>query len=116
MAEWVLGLIAIVFAVLVYMFGAIGSAALIFLWFPKMTRWTGGLVASCLAPIFFAAVIFAATLMEQNTWNDPVAGVFAILLVIAPGLIFGYPCAFLTLRALERRVERAGVKAQEIFE
>lgn len=116
MAEWVIGVIAIGFAVLVYVLGAIASAALLFLWFPKMTRWTASLTASCLAPFLFAIIILAVSLMEANAWDDPVGGVVAMVLVVAPGLIFGYPSAFLTLRALERRVERAGVKAQEIFE
>ena len=116
MADWVLGVVAIVFAVLVYVFGAIGSAALMFLWFPKMTRWTASLTASCLGPALFAVVILATTMIDSGAWDDPVGGVVAMVLIIAPGLIFGYPSAFLTLRALERRIEKAGVKAQEIFE
>ncbi|MEL7319871.1 MAG: hypothetical protein AAFN04_14665 [Pseudomonadota bacterium] len=116
MAEWVIGVVAIAFAVLVYVFGAIGSAALFFLWFPKMTRWTASLTASCLAPVLFVIVILLASFTQSPAQNDPIGFLVAMALVVAPGLIFGYPSAFLTLRALERRIERAGVKAQEIFE
>jgi len=99
---------------LAYALGAVGGAAIVFLWFPRLPRSAQGLIACLPAPCVLAVSIIFVMLSEAAD-NDPAAVIGAVFILVIPSLIFGWPCAFLTLRALERRVERAGVKAQEIF-
>lgn len=101
--------------VFMYAVGAVGSAALMFLWFPKLARPSGALLASLPTPSIIAAFLLSLAWFA-NPSSDATVAIGAMAVVGLPGLAVGYPCALLTLRALDRRVERAGVKAQEIFE
>ncbi|MEM6585849.1 MAG: hypothetical protein AAF692_08850, partial [Pseudomonadota bacterium] len=85
------------------------------LWFPKLSRALQAFLSCLPLPGFFSLVIVATTTLDP-VQDVPASVIGAVTLLFVPGLMVGWPCAFLTLRALERRVERAGVKAQEIFE
>ena len=115
MEDWlVLSLLSII-GVLGYGLGAAGSAALVFRWFPRLSRTSSALASSLPAPIvlIFAFLLIVAAEGDRSEAEAILA--FAVVVVL-PGIAVGWPSGFLTLRALERRVERAGIKASEIFE
>jgi len=115
LAEWILMSLAFGTGALAYALGAVGGAAMAFLWFPKLSRSAQGLLACLPAPSALALLTFGVMISGSGQEDYAVAiGVLFVLYV--PSVVIGWPCAFLTLRALDRRVERAGVKAQEIFE
>lgn len=115
MEEWVRILVSVALGLLVYAISAIGCASLSFLWLPRLPRPSAALLASLVMPAIAAAILLALFMSDSG---GPSPGEFLIVLVITcmPGLVVGWPFAFFTLRALERRIERAGIKASEIFE
>lgn len=102
-------------ALLIYVTGAVGCAALFFIWFPKLSRTSAALMAGVPVPSVLAVSLIGIAVME-STSQDAAVVLAALAMIALPGFAISWPCALLTLRALERRVERAGVKAQEIFE
>jgi hypothetical protein len=113
--EWIGILISAALGLLVYAISAAGSAALAFIWLPRVSRLAASLAASFLTPALMAATMVIIFLSDRGT---PPARELAVVIAIvcAPGFVVGWPAAFLTLRGLERRLARAGALAQEIFE
>ena len=110
-------LFGLLFAIgqLLYAASAIGLAVLVFLWLPTLPRQSAALFASLPLPLILASFLVTLGVLERSsTEREVILAVFAIIAV--PGVIVGWPCAALSLRALERRIERAGVTAKEIFE
>jgi len=113
--EWVGVVLAAGLGLLIYAISAMGSAALGFIWLPRLSRSATALLASLLPPAIMALTLTIIVLSESRT-PLPREMLLVFAIVCAPGFVVGWPSAFLTLRGLEKRMERAGVKAQEIFE
>ncbi|MEL6239322.1 MAG: hypothetical protein AAFQ90_12130 [Pseudomonadota bacterium] len=114
MSEAVILIIVGAVGVLSYAMTGVGCATLGYLWFPRLPVAAGALLGSLPAPVLIAvSVLLVATAGPGNTSIGPLLG--AIAIICGPGIVIGWPCAFLTLRALHRRIERAGVTAQEVF-
>ena len=95
--------------------GAIGSAVIIYLWLPRIGRGAGAILGSLIIPALF--VILLLFLLATENRQPPVGEVLAVFAIVCvPAFVVGWPFAALVLRALNRRMEQAGVSAQEMFE
>ncbi|MEM9311802.1 MAG: hypothetical protein AAGA34_10175 [Pseudomonadota bacterium] len=114
MSEWLILLLIGVVGALSYAMTGVGCATLAYLWFPRLPMAAGALAGSVPAPILIAAsIVFLASAAPGAEQVGLMLA--AIAIVCVPGVVIGWPCAYLTLRALHRRIERAGVTAQEMF-
>ena len=115
MEDWVILSAVGVVGAIAYAMTGVGCATLAFLWFPKLPRVAAALIGSLAAPFLIAIAVLVVTAF---TPGSPPPGPFLVglLIVCAPGVITGWPCAYFAIRALHRRIERAGATAQEIFQ
>ncbi|MEM1197318.1 MAG: hypothetical protein AAGH57_14540 [Pseudomonadota bacterium] len=104
-----------ILSLLIVAFAAIGIAALAFIWVPRLGGLTSSLLGSLLVPMAVTGSLLIIMAYENTT--PPPADLIAVLAVTAgPCVVVGWPCAYLVVRALDRRVERAGLSAREMFE
>lgn len=101
-------LVAVGFAVFVglavYGFGALGGAALGFVFLPKLAAGLRAFLACLFGPVLVIGPILVIAILERGLPRaaDGEFILFATLLIV-PAFIVGYPLAFLLTRALDRR-------------
>ena len=107
-------IVGIVSIIVFYGFGAVALATLLFLWVKPLGRLSATYIAALLMPGLAVFVVIVIAIYDP----PPDMGAFAgeMIVVLAPGLLLGWPSAYLTRRALDKRIAIAGAMASDVFE